>query len=349
MSREMNMDVTPDESINSDVIRKITEHHYFQTLLKEQVNAQTQAYVSRWWKIIAAIAFVVLTILGFFGVKEFLSFKEKVAEIEKENERVKGLVGESNNLLKQAQTLGKTATDTVSLADKYVESSRVISQDTGNLAKQTGAFTEQLLNSLGQRESELKKAHSELEQDLRRSNGDIVKIRQEKEAIERLKVEIAGISDMIRTQETTIAGTSSAVKKRGEDVEKSAAEIAKTAESLQKSLDVQQEIAKAKTFEIVVIRQGRNQGSTVKLPDFRDVNNKGGPRQYTLKFTAVRIKNQTDIDVQVDSGDVQNFRNLQKGNSRSLEGAPFYFRVDSIYHAKLAFDFVVLRVNPKAG
>src|SRR5262249_28474426 len=126
-----------------------------------------------------------------------------------------------------------------------------------------------------------------------------------------------------------------------------AKEVGDLVDDLRKDLNFQDELTKVKSSEVVVLRSGKDFTSKVELPDFTD-KDKAHPQLFKMEFTASRIKNDVDIAVKVGSRAAFTATRLVKGDLREVFGTPYMFRVESIYHAKLAFDFDVLKVLPKA-
>src|SRR5262249_38832890 len=129
------------EEINADVIRAVVEHHYFQNLLKEAVEARTQAYLSKWWKRITVVGSLVCLVLGALGVKEYTSLGDKIKETSEQAEKAKNLVAESTKML-------DSTTQVVNKSKDLIESSQDYSTRAANITQQTNQLTSFLLDSL---------------------------------------------------------------------------------------------------------------------------------------------------------------------------------------------------------
>src|SRR5689334_1466712 len=81
-SRENRSEVSPE------LIAKVTQDDYFKYLVDREVQARTQEKLSSWWKRLALIAGIVMSILTPFGIKQYLSFTNVVGGIKEAHKDV---------------------------------------------------------------------------------------------------------------------------------------------------------------------------------------------------------------------------------------------------------------------
>jgi len=344
------------DGINADTVRAVVEHHYFQRLVQDAVEARTQAYLSKWWKRVTVTASAVLLVLGALGVKEYTSFGDKIKEATERGEKAKDLVEQATTLVNSARGDVANANGLISAGQKYVDSSQRMSDKVGDMAQQSSVIASSLLGSLGTRQEELKQEQEKLTEMLGSSTTQFDALKAKVDSVNKLKGEIIEIQNQINGQKKQVDENLGKVDGERETVAQTIKEVAKTlkevkgkADGLKKDLDFQKELTKAESSEIVVLRSGPKYATEIQLPDFR-ASNTDQPKVFDLKLVARRIKNDIDIDVTVDKGPRPlSFRDLEKNQSGEISGTPYMFRVEAIYHAKLAFDFVVIKVLPSAG
>jgi hypothetical protein len=175
-----------------------------------------------------------------------------------------------------------------------------------------------------------------LQANLAQAAGVLAQLRSEQVSLKSIHEEALAINK-IRSE----------VAARGDEIMRTSDALLQRNEALARGLHFEQELAKAKTFEILLIRDGH--AASVVLPDFRRPSADEARPPFRIRVKTHRIKKFVDFSVWVNDFPAQDFMGLGVGDTRSLVDAPFTVRVDSIYHAKLAFDFVVLRLNPREG
>ena len=71
------------EEADVDVVKAVTEHHYFKNLLETQVDKASLDFWRTRWKIGVVVFGVLSVILGYFGVTQYFSLKAQYANFQK--------------------------------------------------------------------------------------------------------------------------------------------------------------------------------------------------------------------------------------------------------------------------
>lgn len=322
-----------------DHVTRIVEHPYFLFHVQKIAEERTSAYLARQAKLVATVAGVVLTVLGYFGLKEYTSVTTLAAQLRTEVEDVRERSEDLNTLLMQisertraADEASARALELVNAAYRNIDASHKVAESAGAAAANTSAFTQQmqlytrsLLDDVKQTQETVASRNTELQESLRASSQRI----QSLAGLEEIKNEVSRWAEEVESRRKEVVTTSEALK----------ADQAQ----LSRALTFDRELAKAKTFELLLIRDRRT--ASITLPDFEDVSDNRA-RRYTLDVTATRIKDDVSFTIKVNGTVEQNFDRMTTGQSQRIAETPFAVRVDSIYHAKLAYDFVMLRIVP---
>jgi hypothetical protein len=324
-------------------VSRVVENEFFAFQIEKHVRKQADAYLAS--RVKAAIAALALTVtaLGWLGVQKYYAFtaivegleadgktlRAKAERLTGEAQRVEALIAQANGAVAHSRSL-------LELADKNVSATRTISEGASHAARQTGDLAQAVLQQAQSTQQNVQARDEQLQTNMAQASNVLAELRSKQVSLESINAAAVAIKD-IRSEVT---------QRSAEIMETSKAVIQRNA-ALEKGLHFEQELAKAKTFEILLIRDGH--AAEVRLPDFRRSSGDDARPSFKIRVETRRIKRVVDFSVWVNDSPAQDFNGLAVGDMRSLVDAPFTVRVDSIYHAKLAFDFVVLRINPRDG
>lgn len=325
------------ETPPADVVTSVVEHEFFKFHVQKQVETRTHEYLSGRAKTVGAIASVVLTVLGAFGVQQYLSFNAVVKQLEtrftslqEKSTILDKQIVEAERLLQQAEGAVNRSTALIDLARQNVDSSRAITDGAGATARQTSDLAKVVLEQAHTAQQGVQLRNRELNDGIESALRTLDTLSRQQESLKSMKKQIDEASEDVTSKR--------------KEVNEAHKTVITTSTELTKRLDVEKELAKAKTFEFVLLRDGH--GAEITLPDFRDAG-KEVRRQYKLFIEAVRIKDVVDFRITVNGRkSAHAFDRFKQGDVAPIGDLPFTVRVDSIYHAKLAFDFVLLRLNP---
>lgn len=125
------------ETPPADVVTSVVAHEYFKFHVQKEVEAQTREYLSSRTKTAGAIASVTLTVLGAFGVQQYLSFNAVVKQLEARFTSLQEKSTLLDDQIREAESLARQAQEAVELARRNVDSSRAITDGAGATARQT--------------------------------------------------------------------------------------------------------------------------------------------------------------------------------------------------------------------
>jgi hypothetical protein len=315
------------------LVTGVVEHEYFKFQVQKQVETQVQDYLMSRTKVLGTIGTLVLTFMGVLGVQKYLSLTSMVDEAQTKFAAVSQQIVTAQKLAVDAQNAMDSTKPLLDLARANVDSSRAISEGAGATARQTSDLARAVLDQVHTTQADVRVRSDSLKSNLDAASQTIARLNEQQANLE-----------SITKQVEEIKGASDAIAARRREIDVVAKDIKKISDALTTGLDFQRQLAMVRTFEIVLLRDGHSVELT--LPDFHDVQSHS-PRQYRLRIEAKRIKDDVDFRIVVNGREpAAAFDRFTRSQSAPIPETPFEVRVDSIYHAKLAYDFVLLRINP---
>lgn len=323
---------------DADLVSRVIDHPYFAFQLQQRIESRTDAYIAGRWKLAAGVFSAIVIVFGAVGVKEYISFGQIMDTLRTDIAAVRAQRAELEtktadvmhqlDLMKSESTLvARLVRESADTAAKITQQAVAGANQTSAFAAQSSEYTRAMLQDVGRTQEEAKQRAEELRASLTDASRQI------------------GQLDEIKKMATDVRQISSEVATRRREVETASEEFRNNNALVTERLRFERELALAKTFEIVLIRQGEANGTTISLPDYRQTTT-AKQQTYVMEIAAQHCTDkQTEFWIKVDGGVRQLFQ-LGKGKDQAILGTPFIVRVDSIYHAKLAFDFVLLRILP---
>jgi len=342
----------PDE-VNSDLVRKVVEHHYFKTLVEQEVQARTSAQVRAAWRRFAAPILLAISIAGWFGYDLVKQMQQVASQASVVREKVK----QAETLLSAAEALKTANQDLLANLRTQVGSS-------AKLADRSQGFLEKQLSQLATSQDDLASAVEKRQKELEAQAKKIG------EAAASVSGKVAQSLEQIKNAEQDVAQKAKEVTKDQETISSLRDEVKEQQEILNKRLGIEQqfdeinaELLTSRQVEYVLLRSRDSRTVTLhyfEAPKTRD-RAAPPPKRYDIRFITAGIKDRFDLKVELVSGadkpregKGQPVRKStwervrdERGKKYPIEGTPFEFTVEFIYHARLAYDFVVLKITPK--
>jgi hypothetical protein len=315
------------------LVTGVVEHEYFKFRLQKQVEAQVSEYLLARVKMLGTFGTVIVTLLGIAGVQRYLSFTSLMDEVQGKFDTMNQQIRAVERLTAEAQHAVASTKPLLDLAHTNVKSSQALSAGAGATARQTSELAQAVLQQVHATQADVRETSKTLKTNVDEASDTITRLKAEQDRLGSVAKDI----DEIRKAKITVSA------QQGE-IDAAAQEIKRSSEALTKGLDFQRQLAMARTFDIVLLRD--RQAVELTLPDFLDSESQTR-REYKLRIEAKRIKDDVDFRITVNGREpAAAFDGFTRKRSAPIPGTPFEVLVDSIYHAKLAYDFVLLRIKP---
>jgi hypothetical protein len=318
---------------DAELIAGVVEHEYFKFRVQKDVETHLRTYLSARTKAIGAGLTVLLTGLGAFGFQQYSSFSAVVRDVQTKSATLNAEIRKAEQLTEQAHGAVRSAEPLLALARENVKSSQAITDGAGAAARQTSDLARAVLDQVRTTQADVQARSRLFQTSVADASEKITLLNEAQRKAQDATKNLAEIQE-----------AASAVRQHLGQVQEAAKRIDITSQSLDSNLQFERQLMIAKTFEIVLLRDGR--AVEITLPDFR--SQKASP--FTLLVEATRIKDDVNFRITVNGRQPAHaFDHFKQGQFADVPGTPFSVRVDSIYHAKLAYDFVLLRVKPADG
>lgn len=312
------------DEINADLITKVVQHDYFKFLVEKEVQAQTQAQLSLWWKIVVGILTVVLAILAAFGIPEYLRFRNLVANIQTIRDTLNDKAAAVDKQLTAANELenrvNRQVTDVsqhVTEAEKNTSRSVDLVKSSQDLLSQGASAINSSMSLVAGQEQNL----ANLAKSLKDANESIearLKLLPNRDELEKTKKDIDQTKDRV------------------------AADYNEIDEKAKKVGNLDEQLNKVKTLAFVFLQAGDPRERVVS--DYKDLSKK-----QNVVFIAKKIKKSLDLTVELE-GKEQQFSYLKEGDERRIRDTDnLWFKVEAIRQRYLLFahPFAILRVFVK--
>jgi hypothetical protein len=317
----------------ADLVTGVVQHEYFRFHVRNEVESQVHTYLTARSKMVAGAATILLTLLGALGFQKYLSVTNVMEEVQGRFETINEQMRTVERLAAEARGAVSSSQALLDLTRAHAETSRALTDGASVAASQTGDLARAILQQVHTTQAGVEAQSKALAANLEQAAQTLGRLSGEQAKLQSIEAHI----DEIRRASQTVSHLR-------DEVGRTAEQMTRTRDSLEMNLDFQRQLAIAKTFEIVLLRDGH--ATEITLPDFREAQS-ARRRQYKLRIEAVRIKSAVDFKIAVNGKEpAAAFDNFSQGKVAPITGTPFEVRVDSIYHAKLAYDFVLLRINP---
>jgi hypothetical protein len=332
---------------NSDLIRQITEHPYFQTLLREQVRERVNAQWDQTRKVLAPALAVLLAAASFYGYTSINGLNEKKKELETNvdkkiaelNEAIKQAIVQSNNVDAQARASSEKA--------------QAVTTQIGFSKDLATSILDQLKFTTSQTVLSIQRTHDELKNEIAAfDTKQSAAADQARDLLAKLDAE----DESIERKEKELSDT---VGRAGSEVDK-ADVIRGVLESEQARFQrTNSDLLKATQAQYVLIHSASERQVTVYAaakPDGKSEAD-GGPalQKYEIKITTGSVRPGKSLRISVLAGadgraGSESDYPLDEGVRSPIKGVPFDYEVQFIYHATiLTHHFAVIRVVPHEG
>ncbi len=320
----------PDD-VDVDLIRKVVEHHYFKSLLEQEVQDRTRAYLSRRWKFLTAGGSILLALTSWFGFDQYKKFKDLTALAQDRADRALEKLNQAGALLKSSEYASQQHTHAAEeykgQAERYKSETEKWVDSSKNSALNTNALVSNLIGSLTSRQKELTDQANAMSKEYKGTT----------EVINRKLAEFQGKLDGIDSQAKTIRDVHDDALRVQKDIQR-AEKLVKTHETVEAAL------LRATAWELVILRAKR--AATISLPNPREP----AQRYWIRLSTKGGITPPFPLDVSLSQSARGPWKeatipNLDDRLEQCIPGSPFAVGVDFVYHTKIAHDFTVLRVR----
>jgi hypothetical protein len=335
---------------NSDEIRQITEHPYFQTLLREQVRERVNAQWDQTRKVLAPALAVLLAAASFYGYTSINGLNEKKKELETNvdkkiaelNEAIKQAIVQSNNVDAQARASSEKA--------------QAVTTQIGFSKDLATSILDQLKFTTSQTVVSIQRTHDELKTEIAAfDTKQTTAAAQARDLMAKLDAEDEKAQELAR-KEQDLTDT---VRRAGSEVDK-ADKIRGVLESEQARFQrTNSDLLKATQAQYVLIHSGSERQVTVYAaakPGGKSEADLGSALQkYELKITTGSVRAGKNVRISVLAGadgraGSESDYPLDEGVRSPIKGVPFDYEVQFIYHATiLTHHFAVIRVVPHEG
>jgi hypothetical protein len=329
---------------NSDQIRQITEHPYFQTLVKEQVRERVNAQWDQTRNVLAPALAVLLAAASFYGYTSISGLNEKKKELEVNVEKK---IAELNDAVKQVKSQADTV---VGQAKEASEKAQTATTEIGLSKDFARAILDQLQFATTQAENSILRTHEDLKHEMETFDAkQATASLQAQQLLAKLDEEDASIAKKKRELDD-------AVSKAAEGFE-GTTKVRTVLESEQAEFQkANLDLLKATQVQYLLIHSDSVRQMTVYAaarPDGKDQTGRGSVLQRVdLEFRTGRVRPGIPIRIAVLQGSDGKAGSdseypLAEGVRSPIKGVPFDYQVDFIYHATiLTHHFAVIRVIP---
>jgi hypothetical protein len=316
--------------------REYLQDEFTQAWVEKQVRDRTDDYLKKWRGVAALVIIIVSAALGVFGYQMVDLRKdlvEKAAQASKDVAVAEAKVTEAGTNVAASRGL-------VEQADKF----------SGDTYKQVNSTIGLLMANVNQ-SSNASTSLSEALTRLRREQGTIAStqkaLEQEAVGFNAQRENITAAYEQQRSQLKIIEGNALGSLRSVEDSEK---KVGGVYGNVQKIQEIYSDLLERRQVEYAFLRAHDS-----KILDFYSIVGLGEnakARHMRIMFSVAEIKDLNNITVQVlddgtgHTGVEQKYEKLRQSvNWINIPETPFVFRVEFVYHAKLAVDFIALKVQ----
>lgn len=336
---------------NSDLIRQITEHPYFQSLVKDQVRERVNAQWDQTRKVLAPALAVLLAAASFYGYTSISGLNEKKKEL---GDNVDKKIAELNDAIKLVKS---QADKVVDQAGKVVDQARDASEKAQTATTQIGlskefgqSIIDQLRFSTTQAESAIERTHDELKQEMGAFDAkQTAETERARQLLSTLNTEDSNMAARKKELDETVASAKSASESAG----KARSGLESEQEAFQRAnLD----LLKATQVQYLLIHSNSKRQVTVYAAARADGNEPADRspalQKFDIQFTTGLVRPGKSVRISVLAGadgkaGSDSDYPLDEGVRSPIKGVPFDYEVDFIYHATiLTHHFAVIRVIP---
>jgi hypothetical protein len=345
MSSKQEIDIN---AIKEEIFDKVNKDDLTKYVLRRQIEQEASAYINRWWKIITTIAAVVLALIGIVGYQQFTSFnsikenaQKKAEEVDAKSKEVdakaKEIEEKRSKLELEFGRVSELATMAKEDAHQALEDSRQLIETTQQssrqaydvIAQSVGSLN-QMYNNMNATQRQLATTQGQLNTQLQESKNNLSELKKTQERIARSLESTEDTAWWIQLLADGFQGEYDKVKEQAQEVRNLGS--------------VQRQISQARTLELVMLRT--NKSSNIRMVDFEDLKR---TKDYDIKFQTERLRRPYHITIDVTEGKDGvpvhlDCHNIDVANIYRIDGTPFVFKVDFVYHTILSRDFISLKV-----
>jgi Sec-independent protein translocase protein TatA len=331
-----------DQDSDKDLVRRITEDHYFQHLTQQQARAAAEASIDsrmKTWKWLAALVVAVFAFFGFQLSRTFSDVRESLANAKQQADEARTLLAELKKIEQAAKDSQQGAAEASQSARKSIAEASSAATQIRTEAREDRTTTIRMAELVGDGLRAQSQSVAETAKALNKTATE------QEELLKAARVQGKDISKLI-AQAQGLQQTLKAARDLND-------QLATAQKNLKEERKIFEEIARAQNWGLVMIRA--RSWAQLDLPD------PSGHSRYRMWFYSSGIKPPLNLDVAIeqaggsaaaspgglhpgDSAKTEPLKGLVQGRCVPLPKTPFFLRVDFVYHSKLSSDFVALRV-----
>jgi hypothetical protein len=318
-----------DDSVPRPLERKALDDPYVQLWLDKQVRDRTDDYLKRLRTGAALLVGFAAAVLGWFGYQQNDVIKGLRAQVLAATENADKAAGNVLNAQRLLEDAGRLSASTA----QQVASTTGLIQGNLNQASTSVGSLSTTLNALAGQQLSIRATQADL-------NRQAASFKEQQDSITAaFKGQQADVDESARRAQSSATGADARRQ-----------EVDKIAGGLQGLQSTYADILERRQVEYAFLRS--NDSRVIDL--YSLVSDAGVPRvrRSQVMFTVAEIKDRFNLVVSVldgGGGRIGTERTYSQLGSTvvpiRIDGTPFVFRVEFIYHAKLAFDFVVIKVQ----
>jgi hypothetical protein len=325
-----------DDTATRPLERKALDDPYVQLWLDKQVRDRTDEYLKRLRTGAGLMVGFAAAVLAWFGYQQ----NDVIRDLRAQVQTATGQAQKAADTVANAQTLLDDASRLSASTAQQVTSTTSLMQ--GNLAQaatSVGSLSSTLSNLTDQQNS-IATAQANLERQAKTFEG------QQNTITAAFEDQRAVIDESARKAQDSMTKAQDSMT----TAEERRREVDKVAGGLQGLQSTYADILERRQVEYAFLRARDS-----RVIDLYSLTSDGGAprvRRSQVMFTVAEIKDRINVVVSVlDGGDGRPGAERTYSQLRStqtpirIDGTAFVFRVEFIYHAKLAFDFAVVKVQ----
>jgi hypothetical protein len=309
--------------------REYMGDEFVQAWLEKQVVTRTDDYLARLRTIVGIFVVGATAVIGFFGYRVFelgTDLQAKVEQASKDAAAASSNIATSRSLLEEARRISDSTfaqvKSTVDLTTSNVEQS-----------SSTVSSLRSTLNSLNDQQRQISAAQTNLE-----TQANVFKSQQD---------------DMTRSfgrQRTEFESLVDGAKDSVGSTKQAEAEVKAIAGDLKQVQELYTQVLERRQVEYAFLR-----ASDLRDLEFYSIvksGNEAAIKRVQIRVAVKEIKDRINLTIEVlDDGNgrrlpPQTMNQLSRSDSGPISGTPYSYRVEFVYHAKLAIDFLVVKVQP---
>jgi hypothetical protein len=354
----MDENLNEQDKVANKIIGKMDEHDITNYILRKKVEEETKTYLNKLWKIVVVIATILGILLGILGYNQYSSFEQIRKSAEDKEQKIENIEKDINDKAKKLEERNAALEATIIRVKELADAANVDVQDakndsrslieaTRNSANQTYDLITQSTNILSQMyanlntaQNKLTAAQNKIEEQVAATTQQINNIKERQSSIDTQLTQATDTNEQIKDLAKVFSEQYRTVKGQVQEV--------RDLESVQKQL------SQAKSLEIVMLRTNTsntvklrtNTSNTVKMIDFEALKS---PVPYSITFYAEQLRRPYHLKVKIEKQSPvkptnMDCKGVEAGNLYKIDGSPFIFKVDFVYHTIWSRDFISLKV-----